>query len=224
MIIYCFCVNLIIMKKIFKLAFAVSLLTFNSLMASFSESLSLDKVFASITEAKVTSGDFLQEKTSAKIKRPLKSSGKFVFSKDAIVWQTVKPFPSTTAVTSDTLIQIGADGKKSVVDGSTNETFKGIAATLSSIFAGNRAEIEKFFNIKTFESDAAAWKAVLTPKDATIGSSLKEISLSGSVKGSKATLDGMQILQNESDVTKYTLSNQVQKQELSVDEKALLKK
>ena len=64
----------------------------------------------------------------------------------------------------------------------------------------------------------------LAPKDATIATSLKEIVLSGSAKSSKASLDGMTIKQNETDSTKYTLSNQVYKQELSADEKAFFKK
>lgn len=209
------------MKKILKLALAFSFFT-NTL--AFSESLSIDKIFSSITKSKVTSGDFLQEKTSAKIKRPLKSSGKFVFSQDGIVWQTMKPFPSTTAVTKDSLIQIGADGKKSVVDGNSNETFKSVAATLSSLFGGSKVDLEKFFVIKSFNSTESDWNLVLTPKDATISSTLKEITLSGAIKAAKASLDGMVILQNESDTTKYTLKNQVHKQEMSVNEKALFQK
>lgn len=211
------------MKKIIKFALSLAFLALNTITVSFAE-ITIDNVFSSLTENKVTTGDFVQEKSSAKIKRPLKSSGKFVFSEEGIVWQTTKPFPSTMVVTKDSIIQTGADGRRNVIDGSSNETFKSVASTISSLFSGNRSNLEKYFTIQKFDSDNSSWKMFLAPKDATIATSLKEIVLSGSEKASKASLDGMTIKQNETDSTKYTLSNQVYKQELSADEKAFFKK
>ena len=68
------------MKKIIKFALSLAFLALNTITVSFAE-ITIDNVFSSLTENKVTTGDFVQEKSSAKIKRPLKSSGKFVFSK-----------------------------------------------------------------------------------------------------------------------------------------------
>ena len=105
----------IIMKKIVKFA-AVFLLASLSAFA-FCET-SLDDVLYSITARKVTSGDFSQEKTAPNLKRPLKSSGTFIFCDTGILWKTVKPFPSTMAVTKDSLIMTAANGTKTVTDGS----------------------------------------------------------------------------------------------------------
>lgn len=222
MIFFAFCVNLFYMKKTIKFLALTAFLTISSL--TFAENISLDKVFSSLTENKVTCGNFKQEKSSAKLKKPLKSNGKFIFSPDGIVWQTLKPFPSTTTVTKDSIIQTGADGKKSVIDGSSNEMFKTVAASVSSIFGGKKEVLEEYFNIKSFESDEKTWKINLTPKDSTISSTLKEVILSGSIKTKKSDLDELLILQNETESVKYKLSNQTHKQELSTDEKAFFQK
>ncbi len=79
---------------------------------------------------KVTSGDFIQEKNAAKLKRALRSSGKFIFCDEGILWQTLKPFPSTMAVTKTSIIQTKPDGSKIVTDGSSNQVFTSVAETL----------------------------------------------------------------------------------------------
>ncbi len=211
------------MKKIIKSALCLAFLTLNTITVSFAE-ITIDNVFSSLTENKVTTGDFVQEKSSAKIKRPLKSSGNFIFSEDGIVWKTTKPFPSTMAVTKDSIIQTSADGKKNVIDASANDTFKTVSSTLTSLFSGNRSELEKHFTIKNFKADSAAWEMVLTPKDATVASALKQVTLSGAVKSSKTSLDGMVSEKSDTEKTKFTFANQVYKQALSADEKAFFQK
>ena len=132
------------MKKIIKFALSLAFLALNTITVSFAE-ITIDNVFSSLTENKVTTGDFVQEKSSAKIKRPLKSSGKFVFSEEGIVWQTTKPFPSTMVVTKDSIIQTGADGRRNVIDGSSNETFKSVASrnSIRTILLGKCSLLRK---------------------------------------------------------------------------------
>lgn len=191
---------------------------------SFADGIPMDTVFSSLTERAVTSGDFSQEKTSPKLRRPLKSSGKFVFSRDGIVWQTLKPFPSTMAVTKDAIIQTGADGKRTVLDGSSSDVFKTVASSLSSLFSGNRKVLEKHFTIRSYSSKGADWTLSLAPKDATVAGALKDIVISGSSADGKASLDEMKISQNDSNTTTYRLTNQTYRQELTPNEKALLSK
>ena len=76
--------------------------------------------------------------------------------------------------------------------------------------------------MKDFKADSKNWSVLLTPKDSTIASALKEIELSGSV-GKKSTLDNLKIFQGETDSTFYTLLNQQYRQELSNEEKAFFK-
>ncbi|MBR0032180.1 MAG: outer membrane lipoprotein carrier protein LolA [Treponema sp.] len=208
----------IIMKKIVKFA-AVFLLASLSAFA-FCET-SLDDVLYSITSRKVTSGDFSQEKTAPNLKRPLKSSGTFIFCDTGILWKTVKPFPSTMAVTKDSLIMTAANGTKTVTDGSSNEVFKSVAQTLTSLFSGDRSELEKYFVISEYKSSGAEWSVSLAPKDRTISQALTKILLSGAADGKKSVLDNMVVNQSDGSTVKYNLMNQVYKEALTNEEKTL---
>lgn len=210
-----FC-TITIMKKISKIA---SLLIAFSLSAFAFGETTMDDVLYSITSHKVTSGDFNQEKTAPNLKRALKSSGNFIFSETGILWKTVKPFPSTMAVTPDTLIMTAANGTRTVTDGSANEVFKSVAATLTALFSGSRSELEKYFTITNFSVDSSSWKMSLKPKDSTIGQALKEIIISGVPNEKKSVMNGMTVYQSDSSTTKYELLNQVYKEELSNEEK-----
>lgn len=190
---------------------------------SFAQTISIDEVFASITEHPVTAGDFVQEKNAAKLKRPLKSSGNYLFSGEGIVWKTLKPFPSVMAVTKTAIIQTKADGTKNITDGSTNEVFKSVASALSSIFSGDRAVLEHFFVIDGFSSTETGWSLLITPKDSTINAALKQIQISGSASGKTAAIDFMKIIQSESEFTSYSFTNQSYRKELNDEEKALFK-
>lgn len=185
----------------------------------------LSFLFSSLAENKVTSGNFIQEKSSPKLKRPLKSSGIFIFCEEGVLWKTLKPFPSTMALTKTSMIQTKADGTKVVTDGSSNAVFQSVAATLSSLFAGNQNDLESYFIIEEFTSNSSGWKISLKPKDSTIGQALTKIELSGSIENSKNfySLDSMKIIQTQGESTSYTLSNKTYRQELSDEEKNLFK-
>jgi hypothetical protein len=208
------------MKRTFSL-----LAVFFMSLALFAQSApSLDQVLNSLTSRKVTEGSFTMQKTSAKLKRPLTSSGTYIMSDKGIVWNTIKPFPQTMAVTEDAMIQIRPDGTKNVVDGSGNEIFKTVASSVKSIFGSSREGIEKSFNIKNFTSDKSTWNLTLVPKDSTIAGALNSIELGGSWKGSDCSLDKTVIVQGESNSTAYTYSNQVYKDALSESQLEYFKK
>jgi hypothetical protein len=173
---------------------------------------------------KVTSGDFILEKKSEKLKRPLKSFGKFVFSQEGILWKTEKPFPSVMAITTTYIIQTKIDGSKVVTDGSSNEVFKSVAQTISSLFSGNINSLENFFLINDFSYQNNEWKVSLKPKDKNIESTLNNVVIGGVFKEKKASMDFIQIMQNKTDITTYNLLNQIYKQELNDEELAFFKK
>ena len=187
------------------------------------EGATVDSVLTSLTSRNVTTGNFIQEKYSAKLKKPLKSSGSYVFCRDGIVWQTLKPFKSSMTITQTSLIQVKADGSKTVIDGSANEVFRSVANTVSSLFSGTRTELEAVFKIDSFTDDKGIWNMALTPKDATIASALKRVEIGGKLTGNEASLDSMTIAQSDTESTKYTLKDQNYKKELSDVEKALFK-
>lgn len=212
--------NLSAMKKLFWL-----LISFVFQPMLFAQDVSVDNIFSSLSHDNVVKGDFLMEKSLASIKRPLKSSGKFIFSPEGILWQTLRPFPSSTAVTKNSIIQTLPDGSKSVTDGSSNEVFKSVAGAVSSVFSGNQAALEDYFLIDSFSSSSSAWRMALVPKDSTISSVIKKIELAGSFEPSSAcaSLDTIRIIQGENEFTSYTLSSKEYRQELTDEEKAFFK-
>lgn len=185
---------------------------------------SIEEIYNYLNLNKVTSGDFILEKKSEKLKRPLKSFGKFVFSQEGILWKTEKPFPSVMAITTTYIIQTKIDGSKVVTDGSSNEVFKSVAQTISSLFSGNINSLEKFFLINDFSYQNNEWKVSLKPKDKNIESTLNNIVIGGVFKEKKASMDFIQIMQNKTDITTYNLLNQIYKQELNDEELAFFKK
>lgn len=185
---------------------------------------SIEEIYNYLNLNKVTSGDFVLEKKSEKLKRPLKSFGKFVFSQEGILWKTEKPFPSVMAITTTYIIQTKIDGSKVVTDGSSNEVFKSVAQTISSLFSGNINSLENFFLINDFSYQNNEWKVSLKPKDKNIESTLNNVVIGGVFKEKKASMDFIQIMQNKTDITTYNLLNQIYKQELNDEELAFFKK
>lgn len=213
------------MKKIrLALFFAfLSLFSINSIFPQNSKNLTIDEICTFLTSSKVTSGDFVQEKISPKLSKPLISSGKFIFCNKGVVWTAQKPFKTSTVITENSIIQTGLNGKKQVIDGSSNEIFKSVAQTLSSLFTGTKSLLETYFTIQDFSSDSSSWKMTLIPKDKTISAAIQQIVLGGTSKNQKASLDSMKIVQSGSSSTNYILSNQIYAQELSDEQENYFK-
>lgn len=186
------------------------------------EGLTLEGVCKSLASHPNTSGDFTQTKTLQTNGRKLTSTGKFIFCPLGILWQTEKPFPSSLILTEDAMIQIAANGKKSVMSGKDNQIFANISGTLSSVFSGNAEELKKNFNCKFEEGADGGWKVYLTPKDSTIASVMKALLLSGSWDSGStggAVLTTLEMTEMSDNTILYEFANQKYPKELSADEK-----
>ena len=202
-------------------AFICFLLCFSFLSAPIHASdkaVSLDSVCSGLTEFKVTSGSFVQSRQAPGLKRPLKSSGSFVICDKGIAWKTLKPISSVLAVSRDKIIQTTPDGRKNVIDGSGNQTFKNIAETLATVFSGDRSALEKNFRV-SFSSDGNSWTINLVPKDSTIASAIKAIDMAGT-SGYESFIDSVSIQEKDGAYIEYSFSEQVHGNSLSNDEKA----
>ena len=186
------------------------------------EGLTLEGVCKSLASHPNTTGSFTQTKTLQTNGRKLTSTGKFIFCPLGILWQTEKPFPSSLILTEDAMIQIAANGKKSVMSGKDNQIFANISATLSSVFSGNAEELKKNFNCKFEEGADGGWKVYLTPKDSTIASVMKALLLSGSWDSGStggAVLTTLEMTEISDNTILYEFANQKYPKELSADEK-----
>lgn len=173
---------------------------------------------------KVVCGSFIQEKFSPKLNRPLKSEGTFIFSEEGFFWRTLKPFPSSTAITRNSIIQTKSDGTKIIFDGAQNSVFQSAAETISSVLRGEMTETEKFFGIENFASDSKNWSLALTPRNTDFAQIIAKIELSGAVEQNSSapfySLDVIKIFQAQDEIISYSLQNKIYKQELTDEEKS----
>ena len=200
--------------------------TFILFFSSILFSQTLESVCSSLAEHPNTTGDFVQTKTILTNGRKLKSNGKFILSTLGILWQTEKPFPSSLILTEDSMIQIAANGNKSVMSGKDNQIFANISDTLRSVFNGDAKKLQENFKCNFSYDKAGLWKVELTPKDSTIAAVMSTLILSGNYKGadgsdkiSEATLNSLEMIEASGNTITYEFSNQKYPKELSADEK-----
>ena len=199
------------MKKIIILSF---LILFSSLL--FSQS--LESVCASLASKKNNTGDFVQTKTIQTNGRKLKSSGKYIICPEGILWQTEKPLATSLILTKDTMIQVAANGKKSVMNGKDNQIFANISETLSSVFSGDAAALKKNFTCDFSMKKNGEWTLLLTPKDSTIASVMKTLELSG-ITEPQAAMTMLIMSEASGNSITYEFINQKYPEELTADEK-----
>ena len=199
------------MKKIL----IISLLLFISPLL-FSQT--LESVCESLSSHPNTSGDFIQTKTLQTNGRKLKSTGKYIICPQGILWRTEKPVPSSLILTKDAMVQISANGNKSVMSGKDNQIFSNISETLSSVFSGNAAGLKKNFKCDFKVKENGDWTLTLTPKDSTIASVMNTLELSGTTKPQTAMTSLLMSEASGNSIT-YEFINQKYPEELSADEK-----
>jgi hypothetical protein len=137
------------------------------------------------------------------------------------MWDTLKPFPSTLIVTTTSVIQISADGKKSVIDASNNQVFGSIATTLVSVFSNDLTLLNKNFEISFTEQEGGKWQISLEPKDSTIKTVLNTIKLIGVSNKTSTTLTSIEIIESSNSKITYLFENHSYPKELTDDEKTL---
>ena len=203
-----------------KKTFAFVMLTLFCLVGLQAQSsLSLESVCASLAARPNTTGDFIQIKTINANGRQLKSSGKFIISTIGIMWKTEKPFPSSLILTKDSMIQIAANGNKSVMDGKDNQIFANISDTLTSVFSGNSNQLKKNFECNFSGEEKGGWTLELKPKDSTIASVMESLILSGALEKDGAVLAKLEMAETSGNKIIYEFTNQKYPEELSADEK-----
>jgi hypothetical protein len=168
-----------------------------------------------LAEHHLIRGNFEQEKKLSRLNRSLKSSGNFIIAAGlGMVWDTVKPFPSTLALGKDYLIQSRPGGQKTVLNAQGNEAFLSMAEVTSAIFSGNSQGLLDNFKVYYYGS-AAAWELGLTPLNSAIGSFLEKIIIKGD-----AAIRSILIYEQNGDTVHYILSNHSYPAELNINEKA----
>lgn len=211
------------MKKLFFATFLIFTFICSSNGKLYAQTHSLESVCKSLASKPNTTGDFTQTKIIQTNGRKLKSSGKYIISTLGIYWKTEKPFPSSLILTEDAMVQISANGTKSVMSGKDNQIFANISGTLSSVFSGNVDELKKNFECSFSEDSNGGWKILLTPKDSTIAAVMKRLVLSGTYDSTSgaAVLASLEMAETSDNTITYEFTNQKYPKELAADEKQI---
>jgi outer membrane lipoprotein-sorting protein len=171
---------------------------------------------ARLAQHQFISGNFEQEKTLSRLERSLKSSGDFIIAADrGMVWNTVKPFPSTLTLGKDFMIQSRPGGQKTVLSAQGNETFLRMAEVIGAVFSGNAQGLLDNFAVYYSGGDAGAWEIGLSPLDKTINAFAEKIIMKGD-----AAIRFIQIYEQNGDSIQYILSNHRYPAGLDAHEKA----
>lgn len=199
-----------------------------TLFAQSSKSLTLETICEGLAARPNSKGDFTQIKTIQTNGRKLTSTGKFIISTYGIYWKTEKPFPTSLILTENSMIQISANGTKTVMSGNDDQIFANISNTLSSVFSGNSDALKKNFECSFSDDGKGGWKIFLTPKDKTIASVMNSLELTGTYDGydnngkvKEAVLNSLMMTEASDNTIQYIFTNQQYPEELSPDEKKL---
>lgn len=181
-------------------------------------------ICAKIAEKPIVKGTFTQEKHLSRFGRSLMSSGNFIISAEhGMVWETLKPFPSTMSLGNDFIIQSRPGGQTSVLSSQGNETFTQMASVISSVFSGKSQGLLENFEVFFFGS-VTNWNIGLLPRDSIIASFAAKIIMSGDIASNgSVAIRSIQIFEQSGDVITYTLSNHNYPAELNNHEKDFFK-
>jgi outer membrane lipoprotein-sorting protein len=124
-------------------------------------------------------GTFVQTKTISRLNRSLVSEGNFIIARDmGMVWETLKPFPSTMTAGRDYLLQSTPSGTKTRLDARGNETFLRFSDTISAVFSGDAQKLLDNFTVY-FTEAGGVWTMGLVPSEKAIRTFAARIIMSG---------------------------------------------
>ena len=174
-----------------------------------------NSISANLAQNPIITGNFVQEKYLSRLGRSLRSTGNFIITaKQGMVWETLRPFPSTMVLGNDFILQSRPDGRASVLSAQGNETFTQMAAVLSSVFSGQSKRLLENFEVY-FSGSVSNWNIGLLPRDSIIASFVTKITMNGDL-----TIRSIRIFEPNNDVITYSLSNHSYPTALNAHEEA----
>lgn len=149
-------------------------------------------------------GKFEQEKQLAKIKKPLKSRGRFALKRrQGVVWRTEAPIQSLLVMTRDAVRVIKNDKTVVSIDISEQPGLRLMGKIVFAVFAADVEEIKQSFEIVSGQAKAGEpWSVALKPRDATVAKVISRISLTGSDH-----VETLEIVEQNSDITRIRFAD-----------------
>lgn len=149
-------------------------------------------------------GKFEQEKRLAKIKKPLKSRGRFALKRQqGVVWRTDAPIQSLLVMNRDSVRVIKNDRTVMSIALSDQPGLRLMGKIVFAVFAADVEEIRQTFEIVSGEAKPnEPWSVTLKPRDAGVAKVISRISLSGAEH-----VDTLEIVEQNTDVTRIRFTD-----------------
>jgi hypothetical protein len=124
---------------------------------------------ARLVKTETTEGRFRQEKKIRVLKKPLISTGLFVYHRSkGVIWQTLEPVPSMLVVNQTRLLT--TQGEQTLPPA--------FGRVFTAMFGGDLQTMKEGFDISG-ANDKSAWKLQLKPKDALLQKVITAMQLTG---------------------------------------------
>lgn len=164
-------------------------------------------------------GKFEQEKQLAKIKKPLKSRGRFVLKRgQGVLWRTDVPIQSVLVMTRDAVRVIKSDRTVMSISLTEQPGLRLMGKIVFAVFAADVEEIRQSFEIVSGQAKAGEpWQVTLKPRDAGVAKVIKSISLSGG-----EYVQTLEIVEQNSDLTRIRFTDVDSTRPISEEDVALL--
>jgi hypothetical protein len=163
----------------------------------------IDALLAGLAKAPGLYARFREVKHITLLQQPLVSEGSIYFAPPSrFARVTEKPIPSTLIVDGNQLQFGNADGQESMNLG-TNPVARLFADAFVMLLSGNRAGLEKIFNMELTPKAGGEWALVLTPRVAPMDKMIKKMELHG--RG--LNLDELDVHETSGDWTETRFSN-----------------
>jgi outer membrane lipoprotein-sorting protein len=146
---------------------------------------------------------FREEKRVALLARPLTSTGTITFDRGrGIARSTLTPRPEHVVLTRTTL-RIRTDKKTEEIPLDKSKDLKAFALIFPTLLRGDRAELERAFDIGLYGSARDWWALAFTPKTASLKKMVKRVV----VFGRRTGVVSLQIIESSGDTTVTRLTD-----------------
>lgn len=148
-------------------------------------------------------GEFYQTKKLVGIPKTLKSNGHFIVDQErGVLWQSVKPFNTTTLIKRGELVQKSEGRVLMSLSASQEPAIKSITSILFATLAGDFIALEKIFTLDGVIRADKTWQVTLFPKDNAVKNLIQTIQLTGST-----VVDSAQLKMRNGDTTNIVFKN-----------------
>lgn len=153
--------------------------------------------------APVVRGHFEQDKTLAGFDLPLRSSGRFCFSRDhGVIWQIEQPFAATVVITSEHLRERDGDGDWRQTDSARQPAIAMIHRLSQALMGADLGQLGEHFALQA-QSQADQWQLQLSPLDGPMAEFLSQARVRG-----QATVQQLTLIETGGDRTDIRLQGE----------------